>query len=74
MAKTMLNQTTSRPILYTYAQEQIAKTPSKWSEPKQKAIQEVKDIIPEIKKIVTKSMTLLLLRHTLIVHLNLIEV
>ena len=50
----MLNQTTSRPILYTYAQEQIAKTPSKWSEPKQKAIQEVKDIIPEIKKIVTK--------------------
>ena len=54
MAKTMLNQTTSRPILYTYAQEQIAKTPSKWSEPKQKAIQEVKDIIPEIKKIVTK--------------------
>ena len=52
--KTMLNQTTSRPILYTYAQEQIAKTPSKWSEPKQKAIQEVKDIIPEIKKIVTK--------------------
>ena len=52
--KTTLNQTTSRPILYTYAQEQIAKTPSKWSEPKQKAIQEVKDIIPEIKKIVSK--------------------
>jgi hypothetical protein len=54
MAKTLLNQTTSRPILYTYAQEQIAKTPSKWLEPKQKAIQEVKDIIPEIKKIVTR--------------------
>ena len=52
--KTMLNQTTSRPLYYTYAQEVIAKTPSKWSEPKQKAIQEVKDIIPEIKKIVTK--------------------
>ena len=50
----MLNQTTSRPLYYTYAQEVIAKTPSKWSEPKQKAIQEVKDIIPEIKKIVTK--------------------
>ena len=54
MAKTLLNQTTSRPMYYTYAQEVIAKTPSKWSEPKQKAIQEVKDIIPEIKKIVTK--------------------
>ena len=50
----MLNQTTSRPLYYTYAQEVIAKTPSKWSEPKQKAIQEVKDIIPEIKKIVSK--------------------
>ena len=52
--KTMLNQTTSRPLYYTYAQEVISKTPSKWLEPKQKAIQEVKDIIPEIKKIVTK--------------------
>ena len=30
MAKTMLNQTMSRPILYAYAQEQIAKTQSKW--------------------------------------------
>ena len=30
MAKTMLNQTMSRPILYAYAQEVIAKTPSKW--------------------------------------------
>ena len=31
MAKTMLNQTMSRPILYEYAQEQIAKTPNKWA-------------------------------------------
>jgi len=40
MAKTMLNQTVSRPILYAYAQEQIAKTPSKWLGEKKKAIDE----------------------------------
>ena len=38
MAKTMLNQTVSRPILYAYAQEQIAKTPNKWAGETKKAI------------------------------------
>ena len=36
----MLNQTMSRPILYAYAQEQIAKTPSKWLTEKNEKIQE----------------------------------
>ena len=52
MAKTMLNQTVSRPILYAYAQEQIAKTPSKWLNEKKKKIEEFKAIIPQIKEIV----------------------
>ena len=39
VAKTMLNQTVSRPILYAYAQEQIAKTPNKWLNEKNKKIQ-----------------------------------
>ena len=53
MAKTMLNQTMSRPILYAYAQEQIAKTPSKWLGEKKKAINEFLATIPKIKQIVT---------------------
>ena len=53
MAKTMLNQTMSRPILYSYAQEQIAKTPSKWLGEKKKAINEFLATIPKIKEIVT---------------------
>ena len=53
MAKTMLNQTVSRPILYAYAQEQIAKTPSKWLGEKKKAINEFLATIPKIKQIVT---------------------
>ena len=52
MAKTMLNQTVSRPILYAYAQEQIAKTPSKWLNEKNKKIQEFLACIPQIKEIV----------------------
>ena len=52
MPKTMLNQTMSRPILYAYAQEQIAKTPSKWLNEKKKKIEEFKAIIPQIKEIV----------------------
>ena len=52
VAKTMLNQTMSRPILYAYAQEQIAKTPSKWLNEKKKKIEEFKAIIPQIKEIV----------------------
>ena len=52
MAKTMLNQTMSRPILYAYAQEQIAKTPSKWLNEKNKKIQEFFACIPQIKEIV----------------------
>ena len=40
MGKTMLNQTVSRPILYAYAQEMIAKTPSKWLTGKNKKIEE----------------------------------
>ena len=52
MAKTMLNQTVSRPILYAYAQEQIAKTPSKWLGEKKKAINEFLATIPKIKEIV----------------------
>ena len=52
MAKTMLNQTVSRPILYAYAQEQIAKTPSKWLGEKKKAIDEFLATIPKIKQIV----------------------
>ena len=51
MPKTMLNQTMSRPILYAYAQEQIAKTPSKWLNEKKKKIEEFKAIIPQIKEI-----------------------
>ena len=48
----MLNQTMSRPILYAYAQEQIAKTPSKWLGEKKKAINEFLATIPKIKEIV----------------------
>ncbi len=52
MAKTMLNQTMSRPILYAYAQEQIAKTPSKWLTRKKEKIEEFKACIPAIKETV----------------------
>ena len=52
MAKTMLNQTVSRPILYEYAQEQIAKTPNKWAGETKKAINEFLATIPKIKEIV----------------------
>ena len=52
MAKTMLNQTMSRPILYAYAQEVIAKTPSKWLTGKKKKIEEFKECIPAIKETV----------------------
>jgi len=52
MAKTMLNQTVSRPILYEYAQEQIAKTPNKWAGEKKTAIDEFLATIPKIKQIV----------------------
>ena len=52
MAKTMLNQTMSRPILYAYAQEQIAKTPSKWLDEKTEKIQEFLACIPKIKELV----------------------
>ena len=52
MAKTMLNQTVSRPILYEYAQEQIAKTPNKWAGETKKAINEFLATIPKIKQIV----------------------
>ena len=52
MAKTPLNQTMSRPILYAYAQEQIAKTPSKWLDEKQEKIQEFLACIPKIKELV----------------------
>ena len=52
MAKTMLNQTMSRPILYAYAQEVIAKTPSKWLTGKRKRIEEFKKCIPAIKETV----------------------
>ena len=50
MAKTMLNQTMSRPILYAYAQEMIAKTPSKWLTGKMEKIEEFKSCIPAIKE------------------------
>ena len=53
----MLNQTTSRPMYYTYAQEVIAKTPSKWLEPKLDAIEDFLATIPKIKEIVTKKIT-----------------
>ena len=52
VAKTMLNQTMSRPILYAYAQEQIAKTPSKWLTEKNEKIQEFLACIPQIKEVV----------------------
>ena len=52
MAKTMLNQTMSRPILYAYAQEMIAKTPSKWLTSKKEKIEEFKACIPAIKEMV----------------------
>ena len=48
----MLNQTMSRPILYAYAQEMIAKTPSKWLTGKMEKIEEFKACIPAIKKTV----------------------
>ena len=48
----MLNQTVSRPILYAYAQEQIAKTPSKWLNEKNEKIQEFHACIPQIKELV----------------------
>ena len=57
MAKTMLNQTVSRPMYYTYAQEVISKTPSKWLEPKLNAIEDFLATIPKIKEIVTKKIT-----------------
>ena len=59
MAKTMLNQTMSRPILYEYAQEQIAKTPNKWAGETKKAIQEFLATLPKIKKIVTDKISTL---------------
>jgi len=59
MAKTMLNQTVSRPILYEYAQEQIAKTPNKWAGETRKAIQEFLATIPKIKQIVTDKISTL---------------
>ena len=52
MAKTMLNQTMSRPILYAYAQEMIEKTPSKWLTRKMEKIEECKACIPAIKEMV----------------------
>ena len=52
VAKTMLNQTMSRPILYAYAQEQIAKTPSQWLTEKNEKIQEFLACIPQIKEVV----------------------
>ena len=52
MATTMLNQTMSRPILYAYAQEVIAKTPSKWLTRKMEKIEEFKACIPAIKEMV----------------------
>ncbi len=48
----MLNQAVSRPILYEYAQEQIAKTPNKWAGETKKAINEFLATIPKIKQIV----------------------
>jgi len=57
MAKTMLNQTMSRPILYAYAQEMIAKTPSKWLTEKKKKIEEFKACIPAIKEMVRKKIS-----------------
>ena len=48
----MLNQTRSRPVLYEYAQEQIAKTPNKWAGETKKAIEEFLATIPKIKEIV----------------------
>ena len=57
MAKTMLNQTMSRPILYAYAQEMIAKTPSKWLTSKKDKIEEFKACIPAIKKMVKDKMS-----------------
>ena len=59
MAKTMLNQTMSRPILYEYAQEQIAKTPNKWAGETKKAIEEFLATIPKIKQIVTDKISTL---------------
>ena len=59
MAKTTLNQTMSRPILYEYAQEQIAKTPNKWAGETKKAIQEFLATLPKIKKIVTDKISTL---------------
>ena len=52
MAKTMLNQTVIRPKYYAYAQEQIAKTPSKWLTEKNEKIQEFLACIPQIKEII----------------------
>ena len=52
MAKTMLNQTVIRPMYYTYAQEQIAKTPSKWLDEKMEKVQEFLACIPKIKELV----------------------
>jgi len=42
----------SRPILYAYAQEVIAKTPSKWLTGKKEKIEEFKACIPAIKEMV----------------------
>ena len=55
----MLNQTVSRPILYEYAQEQIAKTPNKWAGETKKAINEFLATIPKIKQIVTDKISTL---------------
>ena len=55
----MLNQTISRPILYEYAQEQIAKTPNKWAGETKKAINEFLATIPKIKQIVTDKISTL---------------
>jgi len=57
MAKTMLNQTMSRPILYAYAQEVIARTPSKWLTGKNKKVEEFKECIPAIKEMVRKKLS-----------------
>ena len=57
MAKTILNQTMSRPILYAYAQEVIARTPSKWLTGKMEKIEEFKACIPAIKEMVRKKLS-----------------
>ena len=52
VAKTMLNQTHSRPICYAYAQELISSVPSKWKTARDEAIVDFKNTIPKIKELV----------------------